>query len=186
MHADKGKAEFKVAAALADSFPNTNFTTMLPLPQVATFGIGVRVSEALTIQADVNFVGWYTYDSLRFDFTQNTEQVHDIHSPRMYKNTFTYRLGANYAFNQELSVMAGGAWDASPVQDGFVTPDLPDANRIALTAGISFRPFEKITISAAVEYVTTKPRKASFDYENFKGTYQTKAITPGIGIAYDF
>lgn len=186
MNAKDGSAAFNVAPALADSFPNTSFTTKLPLPQVATLGIGYRISQALTLQADVNFTGWYTYDSLRFDFAENTEQLEDIRSPRNYKNSFSYRLGANYAFNQQFALMAGGAWDSSPVQDGFVTPDLPDADRLVLTCGFSFRPYEKITICGAVEYVTTKPRQASFDYENFSGTYQTKAITPGIGITYDF
>lgn len=186
MNAKDGKATFNVAPALADSFPSTSFTTRLPLPQVGTLGIGYRVSQALTFQADVNFVGWYTYDSLRFDFVENTDQLEDIRSPRNYKNSFSYRLGANYAFNQQFALMAGGAWDTSPVQDGFVTPDLPDADRIILTCGFSFRPYERITICGAVEYVTSKRRKANFDHENFGGTYQTKAITPGIGITYDF
>jgi long-chain fatty acid transport protein len=186
MYTDQGKAEFKVPTALADSFPTTKFKTTLSLPQVATFGVGYRPFKQLTLQADVNFVGWSSYDSLKFDILQNTEQLQDISSPRKYKNTFTYRFGLNYAFSEVFAIMLGGIWDNSPVQDGYVTPDLPDARRKAITGGIFYRPIDKLTISAAVEYLTTEPRNANFAHENFSGTYQTKAITPGLGITFDF
>jgi long-chain fatty acid transport protein len=186
MYTQTGNAKFKVASALADSFPNTKFKTTLPLPAVGSFGIGYHPTTKLTIQADVNYVFWNRYDSLRFDFAQNTEQLQDINSPRIYKNTITYRLGINYAFSKKFAVMLGGIWDESPVQDGYVTPDLPDADRLVGTGGIAYRPHGKLTITAAVEYVSTKPRKGNYAYENFSGTYQTKAITPGIGISYDF
>lgn len=186
MYADQGDAQFKVASSLSDSFPNTKFRTSVPLPKVATFGIGYRPFQKLTIQADVNYVGWSTYDSLKFDFYQNTEQLQDIKSPRQYKNTLSYRLGINYAFSPKFAVMLGGAWDESPVQDGYVSPDLPDADRMIGTGGIAYRPIERLTLTAAVEYVSTKARKGYYNHENFSGTYQTVAITPGIGVAFDF
>lgn len=186
MYTDQGDATFNVAPSLADSFPKTKFKTELPLPQVATIGIGFRPFARLTLQADVNFVGWSSYDSLQFDFAQNTEQLEDISAPRKYKNTFTYRFGLNYAFNPKFAVMLGAVWDPSPVQDNFVTPDLPDADRMVGTGGLAYRPFHGVTITAAVEYVTTKPRNGNYAYENFSGTYQTKAITPGLGVSVDF
>lgn len=186
MYTQNGDAKFNVASSLADSFAATKFKTSLPLPAVGTFGVGYHPTSKLTIQADVNYTFWSRYDSLRFDFARNTEQLQDIASPRMYQNTITYRLGLNYAFSDKFAVMLGGAWDESPVQDGFVTPDLPDADRTVYTGGISYRPIEKLTINAALEYVYTQPRKGNYTYEGFSGTYQTVAITPGIGISFDF
>ncbi|MBL7719278.1 MAG: outer membrane protein transport protein [Flavipsychrobacter sp.] len=186
MRADFGTARFQVASSLADSFPATKFRTRLRLPGVASFGVGYRPVQKLTLQADVNYVMWSSYDSLKFDFVQNTQQLQDISSPRMYQNRFTYRFGLNYAFSPKLAVMLGAAWDESPVQDGFVTPDLPDADRMIGTGGLAWRPVNKLTLTLAVEYVTTQPRKGDYSHEHFSGTYQTKAITPGIGIAYDF
>lgn len=186
MYTQTGDAQFKVATALADSFPNTKFKTSLPLPAVGTFGVGYHPITKLTIQADVNYTFWSTYDSLRFDFAQNTEQLEDIAAPRMYQNTLTYRFGLNYAFSDKFALMLGFAWDESPVQDDFVTPDLPDNDRTVYTGGFSYRPLERLTINAAVEYVYTQARKSNYAYEGFSGTYQTTAITPGIGISFDF
>jgi long-chain fatty acid transport protein len=82
--------------------------------------------------------------------------------------------------------MLGGAYDASPVRDGYVSPELPDANRWVITGGLTYKPISKLTIMAAVEYVTSEKRDAMFLPANFSGKYQTKAITPGIGVSYDF
>jgi long-chain fatty acid transport protein len=82
--------------------------------------------------------------------------------------------------------MLGAGWDPSPVRDGYVSPDLPDANRMLFTAGISYYPAPKFSIIAALEYVNASKRDASYDEENFGGTYKTVAWTPGIGLAYHF
>ena len=65
-------------------------------------------------------------------------------------------------------------------------PDLPDANRIVLTAGFTYNIIPKLTLMAAVEYITTEKRDATYSDASFGGTYQTKAITPGIGLSYTF
>ena len=82
--------------------------------------------------------------------------------------------------------MLGAAYDPTPVRDGYVSPDLPDANRIVLTGGLSCKLTKGLSLLAAVEYVSSEKRQASFDAEAFSGTFQTKAVTPGIGLTYDF
>lgn len=186
MNLSNGTANFTVPSSLASSFPNTTFKSSVPLPQVLCVGVGYNITEKLTGQFDLEYVGWHTYDSLRFDFTTHTAELQNNHSPRHYKNTLAYRLGFNYAFTPKISAMVGGAWDPSPVPDGFVSPELPDANRIVLTCGVAYAPIKKLSIIAAMEYTTTAKRNAAYNYDNFSGTYQTKAITPGLGINYSF
>lgn len=186
MKVKRGYASFDVPSSVASSFPYTAFSATLPLPQVLSLGVGFNVSEKVTLQADINFVGWKAYDTLSFDYQDNTAALEDTHTPRRYKNTLAVRAGMHYKFSDKVQGMIGAAWDPSPVRDGFVSPDLPDANRGVFTAGLSYKPAPKLSIMAAVEYVRTIARKSSFDAEGFQGKYQTTAFTPGIGLAYNF
>ncbi len=183
-----GDAKFRdIPASIADMFPDgTNFRTSLPLPQVLSFGVAVNATKKLIVQADINYVGWSSIDSLKFDFSNHTQLLTDNHSPRHYKNAVAVRLGAHYELSDKWALMAGGAYDPTPVTDGFVSPDLPDANRIVLTGGLSYKWNHKLNLVAAFEYVTTDKRNASFDFAGLSGTYQTKALSPCIGASYNF
>ncbi len=186
MKVKSGNANFTVPSSLSSSFPNTNFSATLPLPEVASIGVGYRPIQRLTLQLDVNFIGWSAYDSLKFNFSQHTAQLQDQHAPRLYQNTVAVRLGGSYELGKKFNVMAGAAYDPTPVRDGYVSPELPDADRIVLTCGLTYRPVHKIYVMAALEYTTTAKRNSTYDFGGFNGTYQTKALTPGIGVSYDF
>ena len=186
MNIDGGSANFNVPTSLRTTFPNTTFETQLPIPQVASFGIGIKPIDFLTLQFDLNYTGWNSFDSLRINFTQTTSSLVNNHAPRHYRNTLTPRFGANFKVSRVLSLMCGAAYDPTPVTAGYVSPDLPDADRIVLTCGAAIKPMPGFTILAAIESTTSVKRAGSYNYGNFSGTYQTMAVTPGIGIYYNF
>jgi long-chain fatty acid transport protein len=185
MDVKEGNATFNVAPSLASNFPNTTFTTALPLPEILTIGAGYKVTNKLTLQADIVFAGWKTYDSLSFDFAEN-KAVQDTHDPRSYKNTVAYRLGAHYQINNQFAVMAGTAYDPTPTQNNLLSPDAVDANRLTLSCGATFEPTKKLSIMAAINYTTTPRREASYDPANLSGAYQIKSLLPAVGISYKF
>lgn len=187
MKVDRGYASFSnLPSAVTDSFPYTPFSTQLPLPQVVSVGVGFKASDNLTLQADVNIVGWSAYKELAFDFEKESSLLMDTRSPRRYKTGFTLRGGANYDISDEVALMAGAAWDRSPVRTNYVSPELPDSHRGVFTGGVHYRPFEWLSLTGVVEFVTTSARKASFEAEGFSGTYRTTAFTPGVGATLDF
>jgi len=181
-----GTATFTVPQSLATSFPNTHFDSQLPLPQVASIGVGFRPIEELTLQFDLNYTGWNSFDSLRINFAENTPSLQNMHEPRHYRNTLTPRIGGNYKISKIVSVMAGGAYDPTPVTNGFVSPDLPDADRIIVSCGVAVKPIRRFTILAAFEGTSSVKRAGTYDYGNFSGTYQTEAATFGLGVYYNF
>jgi len=181
-----GSAQFNVPFALRNYFPNTNFGTTIPLPQVATLGFAVRPGERLTFQFDLNYTGWNSLDTLRVNFGQQTTYLRNIAAPRKYKNVFTPRLGVNVKLSRAFSVMGGIAYDPTPVPDNYLSPDLPDANRVTLSCGFAFKPMPRLTILAAYEGMTTVKRTGIYEYAQFYGTYQSTASVPGIGVYYNF
>lgn len=181
-----GSAEFQVAESVSQYFPSTTFSTQIRLPQVATLGLGFTPNNKLKLAFDVNFVGWKSYDSLIIDFEENTDKLKDIHSARMYKNSYIFRIGAQYKLNEKWTVRLGTYYDMSPVQAGYLTPETPDADKLGITAGASFSVTKKLHIDASFLYIEGKKRSDTNLETDFSGTYKTRALVPGVSLEYVF
>ncbi len=189
MKVDDGTASFTVPASVSSNFPtggNTSFKTELKLPNIITVGAAYKATSKLTIQADVVYANWARYDKLDFTFGKTTAAVQNSSEARNYKNTVAFRLGGHYKVSSKFAVMAGGAWDPTPSDDTYVSPDAVDADRITLSAGLSYMPIPKLSIMAAVSYTTTPARTATYTPDNLSGQYQIRSLTPALGISYQF
>ncbi len=185
MKVKNGQATFNVPSSLSESFPNGKFTSELPLPQVATLGFGFKATNKLELAADINFVGWKAYDTLAFDYENNTGSLMDTKSVRNYKNTFAFRCGAQYKITENFSARLGVAYGMTPVQDGYVTPETPDANRINYTAGLGYFFGKHFRLDASVLFTALKRKDTNIE-TNLSGTYKTNVIAPGIAALYIF
>jgi long-chain fatty acid transport protein len=183
---DEGASDFKVPGYLESYFPSTNFSAELNLPQVVTAGVAYKISSKVRLAFELNYIGWSVYDSLRIDFKENTEKLDDISSARNYENVFIYRLGAEYKLNNTFTFRGGIYLDKSPVPDGYITPETPDADRIGLTTGFSYKPTARFSIDASLLYNETKERTSHNLETNFEGTFKTKTMVPGLGFEYIF
>lgn len=181
-----GTAEFTVPVSVSNYFPETTFSTHLNLPSTTSIGIGYKASSKLTLALDVNYIGWKSYDSLIIDFKDNTDQLADIHSPRMYQNVFIYRLGAQYTLGKKWTGRLGAYFDQSPVKAGYLTPETPDENKIGITAGVTFNVTKLIHVDGSLLYIEGMKRTDINTETQFGGTYKSKAVVPGIGLEWMF
>ncbi|MFM7664120.1 MAG: long-chain fatty acid transporter, partial [Bacteroidota bacterium] len=99
-----------------------------------------------------------------------------------------FRAGLQYvAISKEsgerLTARIGGGFGLSPVQNGYVTPETPDANRWYGTAGLSYVFSEHFSIDASI-YATRFQRAATNLETGLSGTFTTIAFAPGLGINY--
>lgn len=136
---DEGTAEFSdIPMSLQTTFPETtSFTGKLNLPSVITAGFAATYkfneNNSLTLIYDFNYTGWSSYDTLAFDFAN--EDTPDSKTTKAWTNTPTHRFGLEYALNEMFYFRAGAYYDVTPIQDGFVSPELPDATQFVPTAG---------------------------------------------------
>jgi len=186
MKVNNGNAEFTVPGALSSNFPNGAFSSSLPLPEVLSIGVGVTPIEKLLITADVNFIGWSAYKELSFDYEKNTSTLQDTKSERNYKDTYAFRLGGQYSIKENFRVRAGIAYQLTPVKDGYVTPEVPDADKISYTAGIGYKFADKLTVDASFTFEDFSKRTDTNKETNFSGTYKTYIAVPGISLTYNF
>ncbi len=185
MQVKDGQATFTVPGSVADKFPSGKFKSKLPLPSVLTLGLAYKATDKLSFALDINYVGWKAYDTLSFDYENNTESLIDTKSARMYKNTFAFRGGAQYKINKNFAARLGLAYGMTPVQNGFVTPETPDANRVNYTAGIGYQLGKHLKIDASFLFTHLKRTDTNTE-TNLSGTFKTNVCAPGISIGYKF
>lgn len=200
MKVEDGDTEFVVPGSLSGYFPEGNtFNASLPLPSVITAGLTYHLSENFELGAQFDWVGWGAYKSLDFDFEQNTPGLDDSSSPRNYEDSWVAHLGGEYRLESSLSLRAGFYYDTTPVQDGYMTAETPDNNRIGLTAGLGYSVGDfqldlsflyinsgerEQTTQQAIDAGTYDPSTGSRDV--LPGTYRLNAFIPGVSIAYKF
>jgi len=180
-----GNAIFTVPSSVAANFPQPNtFTASIPLPSTTTLGIGFYPTNKWTVALDASYVNWDAYKELSFDYANNTATLQDTHSPRNYKNAVALRLGTEYKATNLLAVRLGGGYASTPVQDGYVTPEAPDANRVFFTAGLGYKAAKHLDLDLSFEYEDVLSRTQTNIESNLSGTFKTNVFIPGISLVY--
>ena len=194
-----GDATFNTssAAVASGTFPSggTNFDATLPLPGSINLGIAYMGIKNLTIAADVNYVMWSAYKELRFDYEKPVAGALFSASKRNYKDANAYRLGLAYQLSEAYAVRGGIYYDQTPVQDGFLTAETPDADRVGYSVGVGINPIANLSIDASLLFINGTERSQTQAQLNAAGvtnaevpvgTFKTKALVPGLSIAYSF
>ena len=170
------------------------FSAELPLPDNWNVGLTYRPTDRWTVSGEVQFVGWNAYKSLDVYFEPNAELgQYNIKAAKEYKNTRIYRIGTQFAATNRLDVRFGAYYDESPVKDEYLNPETPSMDKLGITAGLSFRPIEPLSVDFAFSYVTGFGRDGSYtdtdllgQPRTFSGHYDAYALMPAIGISYNF
>lgn len=174
-------------ASAAALFQGSTFSAELPLPATLSVGIGYKPNERWTIAADVNRVEWGAYEKLRFDYDAPVGGGMASENQRNYDDAYIYRLGAEYAATDNLTVRAGAYYDSTPVQDGYLTPETPDSDSRGLSAGITYAFSDKFSVDGSFLYINKKERTDTGEFSGgVAGTFKSIAYIPGIGLNYNF
>ncbi|MFA7288406.1 MAG: outer membrane protein transport protein [Melioribacteraceae bacterium] len=170
--------------------PNGSIKAPLTTPQNLTLGLGYIASEALTLSADFQYIGWSSYDKLevtfeKYDLAPTVPGVQNVQSAnRMYENTFILRAGAEYKVSNEFTLRGGLLYDNNPVQDEYVEPTLPDADRIGFNIGFGYKFTENLSVDVAYLLLTFAEREITNSKFGLNGTYQNMAHLFGIDFSY--
>jgi len=180
-----GNAIFTVPASAQSNFPQPNsFSSGIPLPSTSSIGIGYYPTKDLTLAFDFNYVHWSVYQALAFDYANNTPVLQDTYSPRNYTNAVDLRVGGQYMLNPKVAIRLGGGYASTPVQDGYVTPEAPDANRVYFTAGLGYKIKPRLDLDLSFEYEDVMARDQTNIESNLAGTFKTNVYIPGLSLTY--
>lgn len=117
----------------AGNGPVTADTT---LPDSASLSLFHRLDDRWDLLADVTWTGWSDFDELRIVRTSGALLTV---TPENWDDSYRYSVGANYRWNDRLTLRGGVAYDATPVSDTYRTARIPDESRTWIAFGAQYR-----------------------------------------------
>jgi long-chain fatty acid transport protein len=178
----RGDADFDAPSAYRSSLPPDGAVrTSVTLPQMLSLGIAVTPVRAWQIEIDGNWRGWSSYD--RLDLELPGDQLQS--SRKDWRNSVTVRLGSEYAFDERWSARLGGIWDQTPIPTSTLDFQLPDLNRVVVTAGFGAQISPALRADLGGLYVL--PGKRSTSVANpleppVKGSFEIDALVVGLSL----
>ena len=123
----------------AENFPisaTTGYTGRakvdLNLPDTIALGVHYQVSDALSLNLDLDQTKWSAYDQLQFRDSSGTV-LRTV--PKGYEDVLAIRLGGEYSVNDNWKIRAGYLTEPTPVVEETFDPRLPDADATAFFLG---------------------------------------------------
>lgn len=184
-----GDVKFTNMQALQGFFPGGWGKTSITMPNDIFAGIAYDLTTDLTVEADYQWTGWSSYDSLKVDIQNGPAsplgilQKSPTASKKEWKNAYMARLGGEYRLNP-LAIRAGFIYDTTPQPINKIEPMLPDANRVEFTVGIGFKITSFFSIDLAYQGILFQERNATTPDNGFKGTYDSSANLFGLDLNY--
>lgn len=168
---------------------NASFNSALPLPANLTLGVAFKPIDRLTFAFDVQYTFWSAYEKLDVIFNEDILKNYNITADKKYENTFAFRVGGEYEISNKFDVRAGIYYDQTPVQSTHYNPETPGANKIGISAGLSYTPLEDFSIDFAFLYINGKDTYGEYPVgpnTMFSGNYKSTAYVPSLGLSYRF
>jgi long-chain fatty acid transport protein len=178
----KGNAKL-VHPLLGSAGYDGSASVTVPLP--ATLALAVAYTwDKTTVEAVYERVYWSAYKSLDFNYSRPLAAFDDP-VPKNWKDSNTYRLGITHEYSNKLTLMAGYAYDETPVPDSTIGFELPDSDANIYSAGFRYQLRDDISVGLAYLYSDKKERSA--DNADIEGKFTgSGAHLVTTGITYRF
>jgi long-chain fatty acid transport protein len=152
--------------------------------------VSYKASDALTLNADLEYTLWSTFDKLTIESNVaafNTTEEHQ------WKNVACLRIGGQYKLSDQWKVRAGYLYDQNPVKEEHFETRIPDSDRQGFSLGAGYTS-GNVTIDAAFMCLRFNKRTISNSLmddatatpDALNGTYKSRAQLAGITIGYKF
>ena len=183
-----GDAKFRASPLLKPLLPEGDVSLDIELPPIVATGIAATITDKLTVEFDLIWVGFSTYDELYADFDQRINPLlKSQFAPiqRNYKDVLDIAMSARYRATESLSLLGGFLFDRSTVPEENVDPILPDSDKYIVGMGFSYtKPRWDCHFSYyAVFSADVRVRR---NRDGFNGTYKSYASLISINLDYRF
>jgi long-chain fatty acid transport protein len=131
-----------------------NFTATVPLPDIATASIRQKITESFTLLATVEWENWSRLG--RIPVTTNPPgPIPGIPTQFAFewRDGWLVSGGVEYQWTAQVAVRAGIGWERSPVTDRNRETRLPDADRLWVGAGATYKWNEQLWLDFAYSHI---------------------------------
>lgn len=187
MKATGGTIDFEVPSSLQSEFGTQGIDASLPMPHIYGVGVSYRPSEEWVLNGEAYLSDWSKYDVIDIDYKEhpvNGEEGTKL--IRHYGKGYSLRVGAEYLpKGKKYEFRAGMIYGVTPIHSDYVSPDVPDANRLNPSVGGSYNFSDRFRVDLAflAEFIH---REAHSKVSNIEGTYNFDLLFPSIGLTYKY
>jgi long-chain fatty acid transport protein len=135
------------------ALPTRDGFVSIPAPAVLTLAAAFKPLEALTVELSWDRTFWSEYEELDFDFVPSVNfPPFEAPLAKNWDDSSAYRIGLSYQASDVLTLMAGFAFDETPVPEDTVGFELPDSDAYLFSVGTQYKMSEKMDFGLAVLY----------------------------------
>ncbi len=180
--------------APAESYEGTA-NVKIPLPATLTLATAYTLDKVTTFELVFERTFWSAYSDLNFEgYTpalvegEILESSFDNPVSKNWEDSNTYRIGITHIFNKRWLVMAGYAYDESPVPNETLNFDMPEGDTEMVSFGLRYHYSNKMSIGLAGQYRQQKAIDVSSDsMYALDGTFSdTSAYMMSLGVEYAY
>ena len=150
-------------------FPDQSGSMSLKMPQILVVGLSTSLIDRCSLEADIQWSGWSCLKEIPVNYSIITEAVKDKIIDRQWKNSFTFRLGAEYEYRPQLLLRAGYSYDNSSIPGRTFDSMIPEALKQSLSGGVGIK---WSNIDFDVAYAAVFYEKRTEDNQYLAGTYE--------------
>jgi long-chain fatty acid transport protein len=188
---DAGKAGAGAASALPPSVsPQSDFETDIEFPATVALGYGLKITDVLRVEANVEWIEHSTYDQLTLDVGRNnsllTQALGSNKIRQNWDDTWTWGLGLDWDVAPNWIVRSGWTYLPTPVPSETLTPYQAEGDTHILAAGLGYT-VKNHKIDLAYAYSLMEDRTiANNQNPYYNGTYEFEAHLLSVSYSCSF
>ncbi len=180
---DNAKVHFSgVPRGFADTLRDQAVTGSVTQPDSLAFGVASHPIKNLVIDLDAVWVGWGKFRSIDLHYPNDATGSLDSSEAKNWHNTVNVHLGAEGVVNDHWMLRGGILVDPSPSPGSTLTPDLPDATRVNLAVGGTYKTESGFHFDAGYQCVIVTSKTSTAP--QFPGEYGGLVNILGLTIGY--
>jgi len=192
----KIKGDMTLTGALAP-FSAAGVNTTLKLPDMVSLGLRQRLDAQWTLLGTVEWTNWSRI---------GTSTVYQggapvfvgpaaVTLPFQFKDGWYFALGAEYQWNDRLTLRAGAGYEKSPITDMVRIPLLPDNDRTWLSGGLTYKVTNALSFDFAYSHLFVKNSNIDvsaasgnpwFDGVTYQGNVKAHIDIVSVALKYRF
>lgn len=162
-HDLEGKATYKnhvdflpIIAQLENAgvktFSNRGIEAAVSLPESLSVSLVHKLNDRVELMGDITWVGWASFKELHVIEKGSGADVTKV--PENWKNVTRVSLGANYKYNDKLTLRTGFAFDQEPIPSAELrTPRIPGNDRKWLSVGAGYKMNKKMSLDLGYSHL---------------------------------
>ncbi len=178
---------FFAAAGSPTAFTDGDAEAKLTIPETISASVYHAIDPRWAVMADVTWTRWRQFDELRINFDDTATPANVL--PTNWNDVFRVSAGATYEWSDSVTLRGGLAFDASPIDDAFRGPGIPDSDRYVIALGFGYRLSDSLSLDFAYQhlfFIDGLTRRLSATNSVLNGEFDVDVDVMSVGVNWKF